>query len=365
MHVLRLYRQVVVGSSRLATSIVQATTALLAVVIVIGAIPGVAIAQQAATMTLDGQTSVGVDQTFTVQIRIKTSVSVNAVQADINFPSNLLAYQSVSSEGSAFSADLITSAGNGNVSLVRAKIGGGTGDMLVATMTFKGLKDGRAEIRILDTSMATDSQTSENVVSVRQGLTVVVGSATPSDPIETGTVPDQNGGTPDPSDPQNPDITPTIDPELDSVTPTPTKTSSVSGGTILGGGDGGGLSTAAWSLIVMSILLVAASIFFSVNLLRRRSRRMANYQNYMQPPVNPMYNQGQLYDLSSAGYTSRQYQQNPYQRPVQQRSPAYQNPYTQAYMPSQQYQQAPGQTPPVQQTYQQPATPQQPNQYHW
>jgi hypothetical protein len=330
-------------------------------------------AQLNASMTVKGTETVAVGGTFTAEIYVNTTTSVNAVQADLTYPANLLEYQSVSSTGSAFNADLISNVVNGSLSFVRAKIGGGSGTMLVATVTFKGLKDGRAEIKMLDTSMATDSETSENVVGNRQGLIVTIGNATADTPIETGTVPTTGNATPTPGGSTSGSPTPTIDPSLDDIEPTVSgneenKKSSTT--TFLGGGESGGISNAAWALLGMSLLLLAASIFFSINILKRRSRRAAAYQNYMQPPVNPMYSQGSFYDLNNAGYTTRSYPQNPYQQPVTPSRPgAYPSPYSQQYPMRQGYPQAgaqPGSVPAhPQNPYQQTMPPPQNNQYPW
>jgi hypothetical protein len=287
-------------------------------------VPVTGFAQQAATMSLTGSTSIGVGEIALVEVRVKTTTPVNAVQADFTFPTSLFAFDSIDGNNSAFPAGLISSSANGTVSIVRAVIGGGSGDMLVATVKLKGLKDGRGELKLLDSSMAPDAASSENIVSVRQGMTIQVGSPAADAPVEQGgssgsALPNnQNGGSQtDGTDGNttNPSATPTIDPDLDDGSDT--------GGSSLSGGSGtnttsgnsknsSSVSPVAWAIIVMSLLLVSASVFFSVNILKRRNRRAAAYQNYMQPPVNPMYSQGRVYDLNSIGY-SRQYPTGGYQ----------------------------------------------------
>lgn len=307
-------RQIVTGVMRYIAVVAGAMTLVLA------STPLPVSAQQSASMTLSGPTAVNVGDIVSVEIRVKTSVLVNAVQADVTFPTSLFAYDSIYGDNSAFPSNLIASSANGTATIVRAIFTGGNGDMIVATLRLKGIKEGRGEIKLLDSSMATDADTSENVVSVRQGLTIQVGSPSVDSPVEQGPNGGTNGGGTQGggvTDPANPSVTPTIDPsasddDVDS-----------NGSVVSGDTDGNGrtdtttnsssISPAAWIIIVASILLVTASVFFSVNLLKKRGRRAAAYQNYMQPPVNSMYNQGQVYDLQNIGYT-RQYQGGSYQQ---------------------------------------------------
>lgn len=54
--------------------------------------------------------------------------------------------------------DLISNVANGLLSLVRIKIDGGSGDMLVSTVNFKTRLNGKANLQMLKSSMATDAQ---------------------------------------------------------------------------------------------------------------------------------------------------------------------------------------------------------------
>lgn len=268
-------------------------------------------AQQAASMVITGPVTAPVDGVVSIAIYVKTTTPVNAVQADVKFPTDLLSYQSVSSTGSAFDADLISNAANGNLSLVRIKIDGGSGDMLVSTVTFKAIKNGKAVLQLLDSSMATDAQTSENIVTVRQGLTVQIGDPALNTPDTGGNGTTDGGTTQTPTEDVNGDGIVDIRDIEATASPTPTEGDAEATPTPLGGEvalnedasgtTGDGISSVTWLLAGGSILLIIVSVFFSLRLLNRRSRRGASYPPYTMPSQ-------QVYGSDVYGYGANQYQ---------------------------------------------------------
>jgi chitodextrinase len=98
----------------------------------------------AATLSLSpASLIVANNQTFTVDIREDSgSATVNAVQANLTYPSTSLEFVSVDATTSAFPLEAQSTGGGGSVTLARAINGGQTpltGSQLVARVTFKSL----------------------------------------------------------------------------------------------------------------------------------------------------------------------------------------------------------------------------------
>jgi hypothetical protein len=84
-----------------------------------------------------GSRTVAQGATFTVAIRVGAGAGVNAAQADLAYPADLLDYVSASYGGSAFSVQAASSGGGGSVHLARGSLSTLTGDQLLATLTFR------------------------------------------------------------------------------------------------------------------------------------------------------------------------------------------------------------------------------------
>jgi hypothetical protein len=81
--------------------------------------------------------TVGPGATFTVQVRENSSTtSVNAVQANLSYPTSLLTFVSIDTTGTAFSIEAQNSGGGGTINIARGTTTPVTGDQLVATITF-------------------------------------------------------------------------------------------------------------------------------------------------------------------------------------------------------------------------------------
>jgi Cohesin domain len=121
------------------------------------------------------QASYQTGATFRIDIRLNAAgENVNAVQADLTYPPNLLEFSSVDTSGSAFTLDAVVKGGDGKVQIARGKIGGLTGDVLVATVVFKATHAGTAKIGLSTTSAAPRSEGSSDALTSRQGATVTV-----------------------------------------------------------------------------------------------------------------------------------------------------------------------------------------------
>lgn len=80
----------------------------------------------------------GPSQTFTVQLRANSgSTPINAVDATITYPTNLIDFVSVSEAGSAFNQGPSSIGGNGKVTVSKGSLSAKTNDQLAATITFK------------------------------------------------------------------------------------------------------------------------------------------------------------------------------------------------------------------------------------
>ena len=126
---------------------------------------------------------------FSVPVRLNTNgVNVNAVQADITYPSNLLTLESINTSGSAFALDVVNTGASGNISIVRGSFTPVSGNnLLVATMNFKAITAGTATLKFLDSSAAVNSSTDSLTSSPDTVLTIAaVATPTPS-PSPTAT----------------------------------------------------------------------------------------------------------------------------------------------------------------------------------
>jgi hypothetical protein len=163
--------------------------------------------------------------TLTVTVRINTGGdNVNAVQADLTYPTSKLTFQSVDATASAFDISAPTSGGNGAVSIARGKIGNVTGDAEVAKVKFTVLNSaGSAAITVNSSSVVARSSDSTNILVNRTGGTYTIpAAATPTPtPAKTPTpTPKVTAKTPTPSPgAKTPTPTPTV---AATATPTPT-----------------------------------------------------------------------------------------------------------------------------------------------
>ena len=101
---------------------------------------------------------------FTVQVRVNAKGQlVNAIQANITYPSTLLDVISVKSE-SEFEIGAQKTIEEGKIILAYGTTTPKSGDHLVATITFKAKSPGTAEVSFIDGSFVASSVTNTNIL---------------------------------------------------------------------------------------------------------------------------------------------------------------------------------------------------------
>lgn len=123
----------------------------------------------------------GYGATVTVQVYEDSgSTSVNGVQFDLTYPTAQLQYVSSNNSGSPFSAVLQNSGGSGTVNIAVGNLGGSaSGAQLVATIIFKVIATGSANLAFGNNCFVTETSTSSNILSGKTGssYTCVPGAA--------------------------------------------------------------------------------------------------------------------------------------------------------------------------------------------
>jgi hypothetical protein len=118
-----------------------------------------------------------VGQTFTTQVRVNTNgQTVNGVQSDITYPSNL----SVSSiTGGDFDVEAQKTFANGTIHLAYGATVPKSGNLLVATITFKALTAGTASV-IFTNSSVVSNITNTNVLKSSTNASYSILAPTPT-----------------------------------------------------------------------------------------------------------------------------------------------------------------------------------------
>jgi len=102
--------------------------------------------QPAVTLSLmPGSQTVSLNGTITASVHLNTNgESVNAVQANLAYPTNRLEFVSVDGNGGAFEIQAENTGGNGSVHMARGSLTPiNTPDALIGTVTFKAISIGR------------------------------------------------------------------------------------------------------------------------------------------------------------------------------------------------------------------------------
>lgn len=98
------------------------------------------------------------------------TVAVNAVQANLTYPTDKLQYVSTDTTGSPFSSTVQNDGGSGSVQLGVAFLGGSTtGDQLVAKVTFTALAAGTAGVQFAAGSSIADYANASDVCQAQNG----------------------------------------------------------------------------------------------------------------------------------------------------------------------------------------------------
>lgn len=130
--------------------------------------------------------------TIVAPVRINSgTVSVNAVEAKLVYPANQLEFVSIDDAGGAFDINSPASGNaNGVVTLSRGKVGGVTGDHLVAKVTFKVVAAGTAKLSFGTGTMLLASSNNQNIITATGSRTYeLVSTTTPvPQPVVDGKV---------------------------------------------------------------------------------------------------------------------------------------------------------------------------------
>lgn len=153
----------------------------------------------------------------TVYANVNAGQTINAVQFDVNFPSNLLSYVSVSKD--AFGVDVPIVISSGKLTLAYGSITPLSGDLIVAKITFQALAPGNANLTFSN-GQALSNVNNQNVLTGSSGAsyTITGTSVTPSVPVPTATNAPSPTLTLTPTPTRTP--TPTIPAPTATLTPT-------------------------------------------------------------------------------------------------------------------------------------------------
>ena len=97
-------------------------------------------------------------------------MAVNAVQANLTYPSDKFDFLWISSSGSAFEITAEESGGGGSIKIGRGTISAKSGDQFVASVTFSAkVSAGTASISFSGGASVVSSSTSKNILGTRSG----------------------------------------------------------------------------------------------------------------------------------------------------------------------------------------------------
>lgn len=132
-----------------------------------------------------GSAEMATSATLQVAIRVDSPDLVNAVQANVSYPADKLELVGVDYTGSAFGVQAEETKSSGLVKIARGVNGGSpsvTGDNLVATLTFRALVAGTANLSFATGSaVAKDDGTGTNILSSTSGSIVTIANPTTGD----------------------------------------------------------------------------------------------------------------------------------------------------------------------------------------
>jgi chitodextrinase len=137
---------------------------------------------------LPATTGTGLGSSVTVTVRLNTgTTTVNALEADLVYPTDKLQYVSYDNTGGAFALDAASpSTSNpptpGTLRFARSIQGGNSpvsGDNLVFSVTFRAIGIGSANVDLSSSSVALASTDSSNVLTIRNGSVITISDVTP------------------------------------------------------------------------------------------------------------------------------------------------------------------------------------------
>jgi hypothetical protein len=111
--------------------------------------------------------SYAVGATFTVELREDSgSQQVNAIQANLTYPTDKLEFVSIDATGSGFSTQAQNDGGNGQIAIARGSTTAQSGNQLIAKITFKAkTATGSVTVPFVSGTQMVSSATNRNILS--------------------------------------------------------------------------------------------------------------------------------------------------------------------------------------------------------
>lgn len=123
--------------------------------------------------------NLSLDSDVSVQVRISTSEQVNAVQANVSFPTDRFQFVSIDPAGSAFGIEAQAQESNGTVFIARGSITPVTGEQLIATIKLRTKAvSGSATVNFAAGSEVVSSVTNQSLPTTLTGGTYTIGQVT-------------------------------------------------------------------------------------------------------------------------------------------------------------------------------------------
>jgi hypothetical protein len=129
-----------------------------------------------------GSTTVSQGSSFSVSIRTNTGgANVNAVQANLSYPADKLDFIGISTGGTSFEITAEGSGGSGSIRIGRGTISAKSGDLLVATVTFRAKpSSGLGSVSFAGGSTVVRASDSKNIKPSKIGGTYSFSEAPPA-----------------------------------------------------------------------------------------------------------------------------------------------------------------------------------------
>lgn len=161
--------------------------------------------------------TVNVGSNFTVAIRVDSKgININAVQANLSYPTSKLDFVSISAAGSAFPVQLENSGGGGSVRIARMNPTPVKGDNLIASVTFKAKNAGTATVSFASGTAVVKSSDNKELITTKNGGSYTIKSANPPPPPPPD---DEDPPKPPPSSVSTSTTTTTTTPKKDTTAP--------------------------------------------------------------------------------------------------------------------------------------------------
>ena len=134
--------------------------------------------------------TVNVGSNFTIAIRIDSNeININAVQANLSYPTGKLDFVSIDTSTSAFNVPMQETGGGGSVKIARMVIPNSIkGDKLVANVTFKAKSAGTATVSFVSgTVVVKDADGAPELTTTKNGGSYTINSTNPPPPDDGDT----------------------------------------------------------------------------------------------------------------------------------------------------------------------------------